>query len=147
MAQARWNEVLDRLLILHHRSMAAYLKDARPWTRPGEYEDADEVISAIVTEQSRTVDEIGRLLDSRNFPIYYGEFPLSYTALNDLAYWYLLKRLTEAQRKTIAGIAAGVEQLNGDPQGQLLAERALGAAKAHLEMLENAQKSVHPSVA
>jgi hypothetical protein len=147
MAQARSNNVLNRLLILHHRSMATYVKDARPWTRAGEIDDARELLESIVAEQSRTVDDVGKLLNERNHTINYGEYPLSFTALNDLAFSYLLKRLTMAQHKTIAEITTYVDQLKDDPQGHVLAQRALGAAKAHLEMLEGAQKVSRPSAA
>ena len=140
MPQARWNEVLNRLLMIHNRSLVSYVKDARPWTRYGEMDYATELLDSIVTEQKRVVDEIGELLVERNYAAFNGEYPLSYTALNDLSFTYLLKKLIAEQRKFVSTIESCVAQLEEDPQGLVLAQRALGAAKAHLEMLEAAQK-------
>lgn len=139
MPESRWNEVLNRLLVIHHRSLATYLRDARPWTRYGQENRATEVLQSIATEQTRIVDEIGELLTARNYSVYNGEFPLTFTALNDLSFSYLVKRLIVAQKNTIAEIEDCREELAKDPEGSVLVERALGAAKAHLEMLESCQ--------
>jgi len=146
MPQARWNEALNRLLMIHNRSLVSYVKDARPWNGYGEVDDATELLDAIVTEQRRVVDEIGELLVERNYATSNGEYPLSYTALNDLSFAYLLRKLITEQRKTISTIESIVEQLDEDPQGLVLAQRALGAAKAHLEMLETTRKPPEATV-
>ncbi len=140
MPEPRWNEALNHLLVIHHRSLAGYLRDARPWTRHGEAHGGVEVLQSIATEHARIVDEIGELLVARNHSIYNGEYPLSFTALNDLSFSYLVRRLIPAQKAILTDVERCREELVDDPEGSVLAERALGAAKAHLEMLESCEK-------
>lgn len=132
------NQFLNRLLVLHHRSLPSYLSDARPWTRYTRQAEAQQLLTNIVSDQRRTVDEIGELLTERNHAIQYGEFPLSYTGLNDLSLTFLLKKMLEQQKRNISHIESIVPQLAEDDVARAMAERSLGAAKAHLEMLQRA---------
>jgi hypothetical protein len=86
----------------------------------------------------RTVDEIGEMLSDAAYPIDYGEFPMAWTAYNDLSLDFLWKKLIEFQQRDIGRIAQCVQQLH-EPVARALAERSLGAAQAHLDGLREAQ--------
>jgi hypothetical protein len=130
------NEVVNRLLVIDHRSLPMYLRDAPPWVgNNGQANEALQVLASIAKDQQRLVDELGEMLIDRNWPIIYGEYPLQFTAYHDLSLDFLLDRVIEHQRRDIARIEQCVAPLEHDPEGKAVAERALGSAKAHLENL------------
>jgi hypothetical protein len=132
---------LNRLLQIHYRSLPMYLSSARPWVPRG-HEKAAETLDLIVEDQKRMVEKISDELLSAGADIDTGEFPMVYTDLHDLSVDYLLTELVESQRNDVAAIEDCVVGLGGDP----LAQEALGAAKGHLESLEEAVADVaaHP---
>ncbi|RIK76414.1 MAG: hypothetical protein DCC68_19420 [Planctomycetota bacterium] len=133
MTTADRTATLNRLLQIHYRSLPMYLASARPWVPRG-HEKAAETLELIVEDQKRTVDKITHALLDLGADIDLGEFPMVYTDLHDLSVDYVLKELVEAQRRDVAAIEDCVADLAGDP----LAQEALGAAKGHLESLEEA---------
>jgi len=135
MPPANAKDVLNRLLILHHRSLPMYLSYAMPYPMRGD-EKARAVLDQIVDSQKEMVDRIGSLLIERAADVVHGEFPMYFTGLHDLSWEYLVKRMIADQRRDVAQIEECVEQLRDDPLGKALAEEALGAAKAHLDSLE-----------
>jgi hypothetical protein len=124
---------LNRLLQIHYRSLPMYLASARPWVPRG-HEKAAETLMLIVDDQKRTVERVSEELLAAGADIDAGEFPMVYTDLHDLSVDYVLTELVEAQRHDVAEIEDCVVALGGDP----LAQEALGAAKGHLESLEEA---------
>jgi len=130
------NEVLNRLLVIHHRSLPMYLRDAPPWmTSNGRATEAREVLLAIAKDHQQVVDELGEMLIDRNWPLQYGEYPLQFTAYHDLSLDFLFNRVIDDQRRDIARIEQAGAQLKQDLVAQAVALRALGSAKAHLENL------------
>ena len=65
-----------------------------------------------------------------------GVFPFEFTGLVDLSADYLLGIIIDHQEKDIAVIQDCVNQLEADPLAQALAEESLGAAKGHLDSLQ-----------
>lgn len=124
---------LNRLLQIHYRSLPMYLSSARPWVPHG-HEKAAAALDLIVADQTRMVENISNELLNVGGDIDLGEFPMTYTDLHDLSVDYVLGELVEAQRRDVAAIEECVAELGGDP----LAQEALGAAKGHLESLEEA---------
>lgn len=124
---------LNRLLQIHYRSLPMYLSSARPWVPRG-HEKAAEALQLVVEDQKRTVEKISNELLDIGADIDPGEFPMTYTDLHDLSVDYMLGELVESQRRDVAAIEQCVAELGGDP----LAQEALGAAKGHLETLEEA---------
>jgi hypothetical protein len=124
---------LNRLLQIHYRSLPMYLASARPWVPTG-HEKAAETLNLIVDDEKRMVERITDELLTLGADIEYGEFPMTYTDLHDLSVDYLLKEMVESQREDVAAIEGCVADTAGDP----LAQEALGAAKGHLESLEEA---------
>ena len=135
MSSLDTNAVLNRLLILHHRSLPAYLSYAVPWLHR-DNEAAQEVVQSIAADHRALVNRLGELILDGNGIVVYGGFPLRYTALHDLSLDYLVTRLIEFERQIIPQISECADQLRMTPAAQAVALEALGEAKAHLQSLE-----------
>ena len=59
-----------------------------------------------------------------------------YTAWHDVSFDFVLDKMIDKQRQDITAIEECVEQLTLAPLAKSVAEEALGAAKGHLESLE-----------
>jgi hypothetical protein len=137
MTQAETLTVMNRLLAILYRSLPLYLHDAQPWQGKGD-ERAASVLALIVEEQRSLAGRVAEwILDHGGQPDP-GDYPLEFSDAN----WhfvgldYLLHPLIEHQQVDIERIARCVAELQGDRTARVLAEEALGAAKAHLESLE-----------
>lgn len=128
-------DALTRLLVVQHRSLAMYLRDAAPWTPPGE-EQATETLEHIAADQRTMSGRIVDFLIDRYGRVDTGEYPLEFTGLNDCAMEYMVRELIAAQKQTIGVIEGCVRDLARDPAALVLAEESLGAARGHLESLE-----------
>jgi hypothetical protein len=129
------NQVLNRLLVIHHRSLARYLSYASPTWLRGDG-PARKVLESIAVEQERFVDRMGEMIIENNGVVQFGSFPMSFTAYHDLSFEFLLDRLLESQVRAIDVMEACVAQLDEAPWVKSLAQEALGAARGHLELLE-----------
>ena len=67
-------------------------------------------------------------------------YPMLFTDLHDLALEFLLQRLVDYRQQDIASIESCAADLADAPLSRALAEEALGAAKGHLESLEELTK-------
>ena len=129
------NTVLNRLRVLHSRSLVAYLRYVCPWIRK-EFHNAADILETMTDETQRIADRIGEMILARGGDVEAGEFPLEFTGLHDLSVDYLLKLLVEDQESAITTIQTCVDQLGDDPLAQALAEESLGAAKGNLDSLQ-----------
>jgi hypothetical protein len=128
-------EILNRLLILHERSLPAYLGYAPP-NQLDSHPSAKAVLDQIVVDQRRTIDRLGTIILDSNGTVDHGEFPMAFTSLHDLSLEYLLKLLIERQQKSIAACERLTDMLNMAPFAQAAAREAVGEAKGHLENLQ-----------
>ena len=142
MSPPSTTEILNRLLVLHMRSLPMYLSYAPPYelSRHGR---AKAVLDQIVEDQKRTVDRLGTLILDSGGTIDYGEFPMSFTSLHDLSLPYLLKLLIERLQKTITVSEKLADALSMAPYAQAAAREAVGEAKGHLENLQELQASLN----
>jgi len=129
------NAVLNRLLVLHLRSLPMYVSQAPPWINPGR-ESAWEAVQSIAADHQATADRFGAMILAADGVPGYGEFPLRYTALHDLALDYLLVRILEYERQLIRRISECADLLWMNPALQAGVLESLGEAKAHLQLLE-----------
>lgn len=134
MTESSTYDILNRLLILHSRSLAAYLNYARPWAIQA-HPKTLAVLEQMVADQQATVDRLAGLIMETG-PVEPGEFPIIFTGWHDLSVEWLVDKLIERQRKTIILIERLVNQLNLAPYAQAMAREALGQAKGHLENLQ-----------
>ena len=137
MISADANAILNRLLILHHRSLPMYLSYAAPWTQPGR-EAASQTLAWMVDAQKKMVDRLNEMILENGQVADFGRFPFAFTALHDLSFDYLLRKMIEQQAPTVAEIGVCVDALRLAPLAQALAQEALGEAKGHLDSLREA---------
>jgi hypothetical protein len=127
-------EVLNRLYVLHHRSLAVYLHYAAPH-RLAHNPSAASVLGQMVADQMRTADKLATMVLEANGQVDPGEFPMSFTGLHDLSIEYLVKLLIERQVKHVAACERLAGLLTLAPYAQAAAREAVGEAKAHLDNL------------
>jgi hypothetical protein len=137
--------VLNRLLALHSRSLPSYLASARPYCRRGD-ERAREVLDHIFADHQLMVDQIATLIAEERGVPNLGTYPMEYTDLHDLAIDYVIGLVIAQQKKDIATIETCVAEIGDHARGRALALEALGAAKGHLESLEELMTSPAPAV-
>ena len=128
------NATLNRLLILHNRSLPVYLSYAVPWMERSN-DSAREALDLIVDGHRSMVDRIGKMILDAGGSVATGEFPLRYASYNDLSFEFLRKQMVEYEERMIASITQYVDQLRMAPTAQAVALEAMGEAKAHLQSL------------
>lgn len=128
-------DVLNQLLVLHSRSLAVYMQDASPWVDRGEA-TAMETLDALIESNVSYADRFGELIIAENGIPAHGEFPIEYTGYNDCALSFLLPKVKEEQTAAVEVIGQLVAQLDDDPMAKALAQESLGAAKAHLDAID-----------
>lgn len=127
--------VLNRLRVIHNRSLPTYLSYAVPWSQAGG-ESAAETLALVANDHKTMVDRLGQLILENGGVTEPGSFPLEFTSLHFLSLDFLVQKLIESQQKTIQEIGDCVEQLRLSPSTQAVAQEALGEAKGHLESLK-----------
>jgi hypothetical protein len=142
MSPPSTTEILNRLLVLHMRSLPMYLSYAPPYEL-ARHEKAKAVLDQIVDDHKRTVDRLGTLILETGGTIDYGEFPMSFTSLHDLSLSYLIKLLIERQQKHIVACEKLADQLSMAPYAQAASREVVGEAKGHLENLQELQASLN----
>ncbi len=129
------NTLLNRLRIVHSRSLVAYLHYAVPWIRK-DFHGVGDVLETMADEVQRTADRLGEMILSGGGEILQGKFPMEFASLHDLSVDYLLGILIQRQENDIVAIQECIEPLGSAPLAQALAEESLGAAKGNLDSLQ-----------
>jgi hypothetical protein len=129
------NDLLNRLLVLHERSLPMYLSYAGA-DRLEASPKVAAVIRQMVEDQKGAVDRIATLILDNGGLVDHGEFPMNFTGYNDLSVKFLLHKVIERQQQTIAMIEKIAGLLATAPYAQAVARETLGEAKGHLENLQ-----------
>jgi hypothetical protein len=132
----RAGRILNRLLSILHRSFAAYLSSAAPWTRP-EDQPVVEALRHMVEDQERLSARIADMVLDFGERIELGEFPMEFTGKNFLSLDFVLRELIRYQHRDIDLMERAAQQLVDMPAARMLTEEAIGMAKAHLETLDD----------
>jgi hypothetical protein len=137
-------DVLNRLL--HHlcRSLPRYLEQAHPWTQRDD-ESVEAMLAGVVADQDAVARQVARAVVEQGGRPDPGQFPMPFTAVNDLSLRSLLGRLIEYQRRDIVAFEQCVAALAPTPVMRVLAEEALGAAQGHLEIMQGLLAKDRPS--
>jgi hypothetical protein len=135
MTKSRAYAVLNRLLTIVHRSLPIYLADASPWTHEGD-EKAVKALQLIVEQQHELANRIANYIIDHFGPANPGEYPADFPDTHDLSLDYLMGKLVQCQKADVDAAQACVNELHSERQAHALAEEALGAARGHLETLE-----------
>lgn len=133
------NDILNRVLVVHNRSLPVYLQDAAPWYRHGE-DDIKLTLDAIANDHHQIVDRIANLILDNSGTVELGEYPMVFTAYHDVSFDFLLPVLIDRQQRMIAYLEGCAEQLRLAPMARAVVEETIGMAKGHLEMLEELKK-------
>ena len=128
-------ENLNHLVRLHNRSFPVYLASARPWTRGAADDAASELLDTMVADHLETVESLGEIILDNEGTVALGEYPMAFTSKHDLSIEYLMRYVRELQGQMIEEIQGCVDRLADDATAQAAAQEALGAAKGHLQSL------------
>ena len=139
MAASTTIDILNRVLLVHNRSLPQYLHDAAPWLRPDDHRSR-EALELIVRDQRQTVDRIGAFIEENNAIWDLGEYPMAFTGYHDVSFDWLLPVLIDRQKKTVTYLQRCAAELSLAPMAKALVEETVGQAKGHLEALEELQQ-------
>jgi hypothetical protein len=128
---SRSRRVLQRLMAIEEYSLANYVLQSSVWTRP-EDNPLLRAIHRIARKQQAQAARVGRLLARRYGFVESGQFPLHFTALNDLSLDYVAQKLIEHQRSMIDEIESCDHQLQDDPEARHLTEEILASEQRRL---------------
>ena len=126
--------VLNRLIVMHGRSLPNYLTDAVPWISQ-RTEAAALTLQAIASDQRITVDRIAEYVQRLEGSVIPGTFPMHFANWNDLSIDFLVARTAEELASQVVAMEALLPTVASDPTASALLEEALGAAKGHLDTL------------
>ena len=135
MSDQQTLDLLNRLLAIHTTSFPTYLVCTGPWTHRGD-EKSTETLSQVVADQQTTADRVVQMITDLGGSVASSSYPMLFTDLHDLALDFRLQRLVDYQRQDVTQIETCLADLSDAPLARALAEEALGAAKGHLESLE-----------
>lgn len=135
MKSANVRAILSRVLATQTHSLPRYLQYAAPWLHQGD-ERASAVLQLVSADQQRLAERIADYLLAHFGRVDSGEFPMEFTSMHDLSLDYLMQHLTDYQRTVIRRLEQCAQALSADSAAQALAQEALGAAKGHLESIE-----------
>jgi hypothetical protein len=127
--------VLQEILRRESRSLLSYVGEAFPWASALEGE-ALSLLRRMVQDEGRAVAALGQFLVRRRIPLpYVGSYPTSFTTINFLALDYLLPRLADAQRHSIADLERELAVIK-DEAARAQVQNLLDVKRRHLPALE-----------
>lgn len=118
-----------------------YLSYAQPSWHRGD-DRAREILELIVQDQQAMSDRIVDLIQDANGVMDFGVFAMEFTGYHDLSFSFLLQKLIEQQVKDLSAIERCIGELESHPLAKAVAEESLGAAKGHLESLQELSRPV-----
>ena len=127
-------EVLNELLRVLCRSLPAYLADAKPWAQSEDRRLAAALDRLVVDQQhyARLVSDAITAEGGRPDP---GQFPMRWTAKNDLSIEFLRQEVIGQLEQSIPVIEGCAAQLESVAAFHALAEEVLGNTRGHLDIL------------
>jgi hypothetical protein len=109
--------------------------EAYPWANSSE-EKSLRALRQIINEESRAVTELGQFLVRQRVPLpFLPSYPAHFTTINFLALDYVLPRLADYERQSIAGLERDLAALK-DPAARAAVEKLLAVKRRHLPQLE-----------
>jgi len=127
---------LNHLYYLMRRSFAAYSLEVRPVTFRGP-EEMRELLQRVAGEQRLLAERIAEAIREQNGALELGQFPIEFTAWNDVALPRILERSIQLFGSGIAD-AAAIAATDLPAPVYHFAREVLHLTKRHVEMLENA---------
>lgn len=128
-------QLLNRLLAIHGGSLPMYLNSAPPHRQHGD-DQAWEAIQHVIDDQKLMIEKVADYVESLDGTPNMGEFPMGFSGLHDLSMDFILQKSIDRQKNEIAMIEQISADLEPGSQARALSQESLGAAKAHLQSME-----------
>ncbi len=135
------NQILNRLLVIHSRSLPVYLTYAPPWWKDQNGRIA-EVLGDLARDQLDLAERIGGALIVNGGTPAVAQFPDRFMAFHDLDVGFLLTEIMAYEERAVAMIERLLPTLVQAPEAQALAQEAIGIAKAHRDILQELQRDM-----
>ena len=127
--------LLQDILRRESRSVLSYVAEAYPWTTRAEEKALTDLQQLIAAERA-AVNCLGQFLVRRRIPLpFLPSYPAHFTTINFLALDFLLPRLIEQERRSIADLERDLAALH-DPAARAEVEKLLALKRRHLPQLE-----------
>lgn len=127
---------LNRLLAIHYRSLPMYLAEAGMWRSENAYDDElAKALQRLVSDYHGTCSRIAAAILDRGGAVEPSSYSMDFTDTNFLSLDYMLPEMIELHRRDMEDMRRIVLVVGDDADAKALAQEALGAAKAHLEIL------------
>lgn len=127
---------LNRLLAIHYRSLPMYLADAGMWRGSDAHDDElAKALKHLVSDYTATCSRIATAILDRAGAVEHTSYSMEFTDTNFLSLDYMLVEIIELLKRDMDQMRRIVVALGDDADAKALAQEALGAAKAHLEIL------------
>ncbi len=134
-------KLLNRMIAIHARSLPVYLTYAKPWSSTSQAEP-QEVLAMIAEDQHLTVERLADEVQEQGGTLQFGAFPTEFTGFHDVSIDFAVAECARRQAADIVEIDGMLDELARDAALRPLAEETLGAAKGHLETLNELMQNV-----
>ena len=142
MIDLRTQAVLQQVFRRESLSLLRYVGEAFPWTTAAGGPALDR-FRDIEAEDRDATAALGRFLFRRHIaPSYTGTFPSKFTTINFTALGYLLPRIIDGQRLSLADLERDTATVT-DPDALSELEKLLAVKREHLAELEGLKVSRH----
>jgi hypothetical protein len=132
---AHSQKLLQEILCRESRSVLIYVAEAYPWTSSTEEKTLADV-QQLIADEREAVSCLGRFLVRRRIPLpYLPPYPAHFTTINFLALDFLLPRLIEHERRSIADLERDLPGIK-DPAARADVEKLLALKRRHLPRLQ-----------
>jgi len=128
-------DVLNQILHLLCRGLAAYVVEVNPWAQPG-HDRLRGALANLAEDRRLLAKRTAQAILDRGGQPDPGPFPLEYTGLNDVSIEYLAEELIGSLEVDIEILEAYSAHLAEFSELHALAEEILGNTKGHAEILE-----------
>ena len=127
--------LLQDILRRESRSVLLYVDEAFPWTTLTE-EKSWTTLRQLIAEERQAVTALGQFLVRQRVPLpFLPSFPVQFTTINFLAFDYVLPRLLDSERQSIAALERDLPALK-NPAAHAEVEKLLALKRRHLPQLE-----------
>jgi hypothetical protein len=117
------------------RSLLQYISEAYPWTKAAGDVTTDKVRD-LAREERDALTVLTKFLTRRRHTVpYLGAFPMSFTTMNFVSLDYLLPRLAESGRQSVAALERDRAALT-DTDAKEELDRLIELKRTHLKALE-----------
>jgi hypothetical protein len=134
--------LLQEILRRESRSVLMYVAEAYPWTSTVETKTLTDLQQLIAAERE-AITQLGRFLVRQRVPLpFLHSFPSHFTTINFLALDFILPRLIENEKHSIADLERDLAAIT-DPTARKELEKLLTLKRQHLPRMEQLAAS-HP---